>query len=294
MNTLRSKENRIHSSAEKPFSYYECIIPDFFGYVPMHWHEEFEINYILDGSAEFICGDEKFTSKAGDIIITLPGVIHSIYPDKNSRQVYDTLVFNSEIFGCSESDRYMQQCILPLVNGSLGLPAHITNEHYYYSEMQMIAENIFSCARGDTPQLDMLMRSELIRLFWLLESDAKEAVPDNKDSEIIRNALLYIQNHFKENISIQQLADFVHLSPSYFMSQFRRSVGFSAAEYISHYRINYVCKQIADTSKNISDIAFDSGFRNLSNFNRQFAKIMGCTPLQYKKKSRTQRIQTPE
>lgn len=292
MNTLRSKENRIHSSAEKPFSFYECIIPDLFSYVPMHWHEEFELSYILEGSAEFICGTEKFKSRKGSIIITPPNVTHSIYPCNNCRQVYDTLVFNSEIFGCSESDRYMQKCILPLINGNLRIQNHITPEHCYYKEMQMTVENIFSCARGDTPQLDMLMRSELIRLFWLLENDAEEVSPDNREGEIIRTALLYIQKHFKENIKIQQLADSVHLSPSYFMYRFRKSVGFSAAEYICHYRINYACKQIADTSRNISDIAFDSGYSNLSNFNRQFSRIMGCTPLEYKKKSRTQRIQT--
>lgn len=63
MNNMCFKENRIHSSDIKPFSCYECIIPDYFNYVPMHWHNEFEINYIIEGSAEFICADEKFISK---------------------------------------------------------------------------------------------------------------------------------------------------------------------------------------------------------------------------------------
>lgn len=68
------------------------------------------------------------------------------------------------------------------------------------------------------------------------------------------------------------------------MNQFKRCVGLSAFEYISQYRINYACKKIADTPENIADIAFDSGFRNLSNFNRQFLKTVGCTPLAYRKK----------
>ncbi|MGN0607257.1 MAG: helix-turn-helix domain-containing protein [Oscillospiraceae bacterium] len=290
MSKLQSKENRIHSSAEKPYSFYECIIPDLFAYVPMHWHEEFEISYIIDGSADFICGDKKFISHKGDIIITQPDVAHSIYPHMNSRQIYDTLVFSSELFGKSDSDRYIQNCIFPIVNGNLRLQSHITPEHCYYDELHTIIRNIFSCARGNTPQLDMLMRSELIRLFWLLETDAEEIEPDAKENDIIRTAILYIQNNFRENITVRQLADSVHLSQSYFMALFRKSVGFSAIEYILHYRINYACKRLTDTSENISDIAYDSGFRNLSNFNRQFMKIMGCTPIQYKNKSRTQRI----
>lgn len=290
MNNFQSKENRIHSSAEKPFSYYKCIIPDYFGYVQMHWHDEFEINYILDGSAEFICGNEKFISKKGDIIITQPNVTHSIYLHENSRLVYDTLVFNSEIFGCSEHDRYMQQCIFPIIKGNLHLKSHITSEYWYYTEISMITENIFSCAKGNTPQLDMLMRSEIIRLFWILETDTENHASDNKEDEIIRTALQYIYNHFQESITIKQLADAVHLSQSYFMAQFRKKVGFSAAEYIIHYRINYACRQLCNTQKNISEIAFDSGFHNISNFNRQFIKIIGCTPMDYKKKSPVQKM----
>ncbi len=292
MKNIRSKENRIHSSAEKPFSFYECIIPDLFPYVPMHWHDEFEVNYIIDGSAEFICGDEKFISQKGDIIITQPNVIHSIYT--SSRQVYDTLVFSSSIFGESETDRYIKKCILPLIDGTMRLKSHINPEHCYYSEIRIIAENIFSCARGNLPHLDMLMRGELLRLFWLLETDSEEGNPNDEISETMRPALLYIKEHFKDTISVQQLADSVHLSQSYFMSQFRQCVGFSASEYISQYRINYACKQIADTTSSISEIAFESGFRNLSNFNRHFMRIVGCTPMAYRKKSRTQRIQIAE
>lgn len=279
-----SMENRIHSSAEKPYSYYKCTIPDFFSYVPMHWHSEFELNYILEGSAEFICGDEKFISRKGDIIITQPDVTHSIYPIKNERQVYRTLVFDKEIFSAAESGRYYRECILPLTEGSLRLPVHITVQHCYYNELRTICENIFSCAEEDTPLLDMLMRSELIRLFWLLLSEAEEYSPPARENDSIKKVLSYIHENFRENITIGELAGLVHLSQSYFMNQFRKNVGLGAFEYITHYRINHACLLLCDTKRKISDIAFDSGFRNLSNFNRLFSRIIGCTPGEYRRR----------
>lgn len=282
MNDPTSKEKRIHSSGIKPFSYYKCVIPDHFYCVPMHWHSEFEINFIHEGSAEFICGDEKFTSAKGDIIITQPNVLHSIYPCANTNQVYDALVFSSEIFGSSQSDRYINECIRPLTDGSMRISAHITPEHHYYAELAVAAENIFSCAKGDTPQLDMLMRSELIKLFWLLETEAKQSGFNGKADSVIRPALEYIAEHYSENITVAQLAECVHLSESYFMNRFRKQVGRSAVEYILHFRIDTACRELIGTKKSVLEIAFDCGFRNISNFNRQFRKITGCSPSEYR------------
>lgn len=247
MNKICSKENRVHSSGEKPYSYYECSIPDGFACVPMHWHSEFELNYIREGSAEFICGEEKFNSSKGDIVITQPNILHSIYPRENTRQVYDTLVFSSELFGGSEQDRYFAECIRPLINGSMRLPVRITPGHHYYAELSLSAENIFSCARGDSPQLDMLLRSEIMRFFWLLETEAKAAAV-HTDS-VIRPALEYISEHYSECITISRLAAAVHLSESYFMNRFKEYVGLSAIEYISHFRIEKACKELAGSKK---------------------------------------------
>lgn len=112
----QKKEARVHGSAAKPFGYYPCIIPDHFHSVPMHWHSEFELNYILEGSAEFLCGQERFFSQKGDIILTLPNVLHAIYPRETTRQVYDTLVFRPELFGISPAERSYQSCIQPLLD----------------------------------------------------------------------------------------------------------------------------------------------------------------------------------
>ena len=220
MNDRDSRENRIHGSEIKPFGYYACEIPNHFHCVPMHWHREFELNFVREGSASFICGEEKFHSAAGDIIIIQPNVMHSIYPRESIHQVYDTLVFRYEIFGGFDSDRAIAACIKPLITGKMHIPTHITTDHPYYAELEMMMNNIFSCAKGDTPQLDLLMRSELLRLFWLLETEATVEHDFYELGEAIRPALEYIAEHFQEPITVKQLADSVHLSESYFMHQF--------------------------------------------------------------------------
>ncbi len=284
MEITGSMENRVHTTRKKPYSLYSCAVPDYFNSVPMHWHGEFELNFIREGSAEFICGDERFISREGDIIITCPNVLHSIYPCKGVRQIYDTLVFGRELLGGSGTDRYTEECIDPLVSGSMKIPVRITKEHHYYAELEITAENIFSCARGNTPQLDMLLRSEIIRLFWILLTEAEAVYRPEKPEQGIRPALQYIAEHYKERITVKQLAASVHLSESYFMSRFARHVGLSTCEYISHFRIHKACETLIDTNGNILETALDCGFRNISNFNRQFRRIVGCSPSEYRKK----------
>ena len=287
---MTSEEKKQHSSRLVPFSYYKCFIPDYFASVPLHWHSEFEINFIISGCAEFICGDKKFISSEGDIIIVPPNMLHAVYPHGDHRQRYDTVVFSPEMLGISENDRCAAECIKPIANSRAEINTQITKEHIYYSELKTAAENIFSCAKGNTPQLDMLMKSELLRFFWLLEESgdifrtAENAV---SRSEMIRPAIEYMNENFAEAVTVDILAEAAHLSKSYFMNRFKEAAGVGAIEYLSQLRIKKACEILSKTDKTAAETAFECGFRNLSNFNRQFRKIVGCTPKEYRKMNRT-------
>ena len=69
MSNKDKEERRRHSTSFIPYSYYECRIPQYFGNVPMHWHSEFEINYIVSGRGVFICGNDRFLAGEGDILV---------------------------------------------------------------------------------------------------------------------------------------------------------------------------------------------------------------------------------
>lgn len=66
------------------------------------------------------------------------------------------------------------------------------------------------------------------------------------------------------------------------MNRFHDHVGLSAMEYISHFRIDKACKALRSSDKDVLEIAFDCGFRNISNFNRQFRRIIGCSPTEFR------------
>lgn len=281
-----SEEKRRHSSALKPFSYYKSKIPEYFAQVPLHWHGEFEINYILEGCGELICGEKRYITQAGDIIIIPPNSLHAVFPHGDNSQRYDTVVFSATMLGSADNDRCAAECIRPLVNGSYSINFRITPEHQYYSELKTTVENILSCAKGDSPQLDMLMRAELMRLFWLLAESGDIFTVEQRNSshaDLLRPILQYITEHFQDELSIEQLADMAHISKSYFMALFKKSAGISAIEYINQMRIRSACEILRSTEKTIAEAAYECGFRNLSNFNKQFRRIAGCTPNEYRR-----------
>lgn len=182
-----------------------------------------------------------------------------------------SLVIIFKIFG---------ELLMPLVGGEMCVNPHITPFHVYYGEIRTSVENIISAALGDSSGFDLLLKSELARLFWLLfeAGDILKTGKNKAASEIIRPAIDYMNLHYMENITISELAKTVNLSESYFMQKFRKAAGISAVEYLNQIRIRAVCAQLTGTKKSAAEIAFSCGFRNLSNFNRIFKRVTGRTP----------------
>lgn len=283
----RTEEKRQHSTALVPYSYYECRLPEAFMNVPIHWHSEFELNYISQGRGEFICGNQKFTAGAGDILFLPPNMLHTAYPCKDSELVYHALVFSPRLLGADGPDRSSAECIRPLVHGNVRLKVCIRSGADEYPALKQTADSIFACVHEDSPRADLLLKSGLLRLLWLLETSGDIVFQTDVQTghgETLRPALEYMAEHFREEITVDQLADLTHLSKSYFMRCFKHTAGIGAMEHLSQLRMNAACEELLTGTKTVSDIAFDCGYRNLSNFNRQFLKKVGCSPKEYRKK----------
>ena len=286
MKDLSHKEHRIHSSPYIPYSYYECLIPDYYPFVPSHWHSEFEINYILDGEGTFRCDSNCATVKAGDIIVILPNMLHSITRNPNKKLKYETIVFNKSLIIGDVGDRCFQEFLYPLTSPSSNVELPISATSPYYSDIKACVRNIFSCIKENCGSLDFLLKSELIRMFWLvIESGCLSNCEDN--AQLIKSilpAIHFIENNFRDKITIDMLAQKVHLSKSYFMFKFKAIIGMGALQYVEQVRIRAACEMLVSSDMTSSEIAFSVGFGNLSNFNRQFRKSIGCSPFEYRKK----------
>lgn len=280
-----NKENAQHSSKLIPYSYYRCDYKAHCGYVPLHWHNEFEINYIVNGAAQFRCANKDIIANKGDIVIITPNTIHSVYPYMDFDDTHDALVFSSEMFGLSSDDRCVASFIRPIINGTLEITPHITKDKPYYDEIKKCTESIFNCVKINSAQYDLLLKSELLKLLWILSNNgeiSKSAFAISTDLEELKPAIQFITENYREDITIDKLSELSHLSKSYFMNRFKQYFGIGAMEYIIQLRIKSACEALQGSNKTITQISSESGFNNLSNFNRQFKKTVGCTPKEYR------------
>lgn len=279
-------ENKTHTPDDFPYNTYLCSIPLDFREVKLHWHDEVEIIVIKKGCG-IVCVDlASYSVKSGDVIFVFPGQLHSISQKDNETMEYENILFKSCLLKSSGYDLCSDKFIQPLLSCSLNINPVINEQlDYYFSVSSLICEIDHLCdMRPYAYQL--AVKSYLFQIFYILVSNCgkNEIKPISKKSlEKVKMILSYIADNFQEDITIEDVAGHCFYSKSYFMKFFKETMGVSFIQYLNDYRLEVAAKLLVGTSDNILDIAINTGFDNLSYFNRSFKKKYGVTPGKYRK-----------
>ncbi len=118
---------------------------------------------------------------------------------------------------------------------------------------------------------------KLILLVFPINSEKKEQLG------ILRKAIVFMNQHLHENISLEDVANAINLSPTYFSRVFSNEMKMTYIEYLTMIRIQESKKYLVDTNQSISDIALRLGFSDQSYFSKVFKKLEGTTPGKYRK-----------
>ncbi|SKC39710.1 helix-turn-helix domain-containing protein [Maledivibacter halophilus] len=123
--------------------------------------------------------------------------------------------------------------------------------------------------------------------FWMLKvldyySECVVNIPSSKNKDIIKRAISYINSYYNYPLKLKEVADYVHLNPSYFSTLFKKETGVSFSKYIQKIRIEESKCLLANTQDTIPNIAISVGFNDQSYFTKTFKKVTGFTPRQYR------------
>ena len=117
-----------------------------------------------------------------------------------------------------------------------------------------------------------------------LASSSFAKVDTSIESKRVMKVKNYIDEHYVDEISLEQLANLVGMAPTAFSRFFKLRTGKNISEYIVDIRLGHAARRLVDTADSISEICWTTGFNTLSNFNRQFRKRKGCSPTEFREK----------
>lgn len=144
-------------------------------------------------------------------------------------------------------------------------------------------------------RLDLLRQAETLEqleaeLSNLLEEIVKPVIPNLTNSgysgQLIIKALNYIADHYTDNLTLQNVADIVHLNKSYFSLLFKKQTGRNFIDYVIELRIREAKRLLAESESRIYDVAGAAGFKDVKYFSKMFKKTTGLTPVEYRDKHR--------
>lgn len=286
---MQTRERRTHSTVRLPYSLYEGRIPELYADVPAHWHEEFELNLVCGGAGLFLLEGERFPAAPGDVFLIPQNTLHAAYAADGGSLRFEALVFHPALLGADNGDRSAEDCLLPLMRGELRCPRRLAAADPAAAEARLCAGRALQSAQENSARADLLVKSELLRLFYLVCAGAPlgKARAEGADGALIRAALTYMAENYAEPLRIDALAARCNLSRSYFMLCFRRATGMSAMEHLTRLRLRAACEALRGSGDRVSDIAAACGFNNLSNFNRQFKRLVGCSPMAFRRSAQS-------
>lgn len=275
-------ETKSHTVSEFPYNTYLCSIPLDFTLVPLHWHAELEIVVIKKGTGLISVDFDKRTVTSGDIVFIRPGQLHSIEQYSTRVMEYENIILKPELLISGETDLCARQFITPLMKGELRCAAFLTPAVPGYPEISDCISHIDYLCERQPNGYQLAVKGFLFQLLFLLIShhQKKSTIPalQTKSLEKIKTILKYVEEHYDEHITIDDMAALTFYSKSHFMKFFKAHMGTGFIEYLNDYRLTIAERLLRTSDASVLEIAEKSGFDNLSYFNRIFKRKYGQSP----------------
>lgn len=261
---------------------------------PIHNHSVYELNFVENAKGvRRIVGDSQEVIGDYDLcLITSPDLEHVWEQNEchsdDIREItvqFDFSMSDETLFGrnpYASITRMMQEA-----KKGLSFPLQAIMKVYGMLDTLSSVKDGFYAVQQFLTILYELSRCENART---LASSSYASVTVEDDSRRILKVKNFISKNYMDELRLPELASLAGMSSSAFSRFFKLHTGRNISEYIIDLRLGYAARMLVDTAKSISEIGFDCGFNNLSNFNRIFKKKKGCSPSEFRESYHKTRI----
>lgn len=250
---------------------------------PVHYHPEFEINFILNGKGvKRVVGDNIEEIDDVELVLIGPNLYHGWELNKcTSKKIHEiTIQFHNDLFHDSLLSRRIMSPINDMFNRSIHgilfskkIADELTPRLIKLSKLDgmdyflEITSILFDLANS---------RNQRLLSTYTVDYDTFD------DYDKMKLVYEYVQKNFAEKISLVDVSSVASMTSISFNRFIKKRTGKTFVNYINDIRIGYAARWLVEKDLSVSEIAFKSGFNNIANFNRSFKSIKKRTPSQYR------------
>lgn len=257
----------------------------------MHRHHSLEINYVLHGSGCYEIGDQRYPVETGDLFIINDLEYHQAV-NESGHLLLMVLVFDSELVLSDGEDYALIRAFYEWKNGF---------KHRIPASSPIVADIVPLLLELDgewnEKQLGyrMVIRALLLKLLAVLYRGFERTEGYAQNTRRFQNgylrlapAIALMESSFREPLTLEEISQTVHMNRNYFSTLFTQLMGCTVSDYLMRRRLKNAALLLVSTDQSVISVAMDSGFRNVSYFNRMFHKHFGLPPGGYRKQMRTE------
>lgn len=260
-------------------------------YNELHYHPELELLYVIEGSGTMLTGNRVEPVNAGNLLLIGGNVPHLFRFEKQQYlnpllkhgpmeaplQLL-TLHFNPAIFG--------EQFLSLPENGYLRtvLNNAIQVQEFYGGLRNNIVNMLYQLLKSAAHTRLLLLMQLLAAIaegneYHFLNAGLKPQAYNHIDETRLTNIYLHTLNNFHRSITLKEIAATAYMVPNAFCRYFKQRTNKSYVDFLLEVRVNHACKLLRETDYSMVVVSYESGFTNLSNFNRYFKMLTGKSPL---------------
>ena len=258
--------------------------------VAWHWHEEFE--YILSekGILYVDVNKTRVRLNQGEGIFVNSGALHAV---EQSPALLHSCVFHPRLVGGNPDSVFWQKYLQPLLTDPSRPCAVLRPTVDWQHEAIEDMERAFRAVVNEIPGYEFKTRAALSEMIFQLVSHAPavQAMPKKalRNADRIKTMLQFIQEHYAEDISVEQVASSASISPSECLRCFHDMIGTTPNQYLRDQRAQRAAELLCGTGLRVTEIAMQCGFQDASYFARAFRQVYGCGPTEYRRKARREK-----
>ncbi|WP_019637365.1 helix-turn-helix transcriptional regulator [Paenibacillus fonticola] len=251
-----------------------------------HFHESYEIYYLLAGERYYYVNDRIYALQVGDLLFINKNQLHRT--TSKGRSNHERILINFE-------DSFLEPLLelgvgeLPLFQGeSFLLRPDVHEQGRILDILQDMLRERKEAAINYTPYLQTLLLQLLILIRRIREAAPEPVLPESSEKQRrVYRILEHLNAHYAERLTLEGIAEHFYISETYLCRIFKQTTGFTVIEYLNYVRIREAQALLRETDFKVTRIAEETGFDSIAHFGRVFKQITKRSPLQYRKQYRS-------